>query len=105
MDIFNASFIFGHGREDEFLRWFEQIRRRFEADLPERCAVSALRDANGEAHTEHDAHTIAVQWEFDNIKEARNWRDNKFINVSEDFMRAFGPEAIVFTSIFEKLRT
>lgn len=104
MVTFNASFIFGHGREEEFLHWFDEMHQSLGVDDPSRCMVMALRDAHGEAHTQGDAHTVAVQWEFERLGDARDWRDLRFGAVSSDFMKNFGPEAIVFTSIFEQLK-
>lgn len=105
MFILNASFIFERGLEPQFLSWFEEIRCRLDASAPNECTVSSLRDTNGESYDQADAHTIAAQWQFDSFAEAWKWREMNFATIADSFADTFGSHTIVFTSIFEKLKT
>ena len=124
----NASFIIERAREDEFLDWFEEKedkarkerkeRRALKAseegrdsepvkegddwadDFARKCEVLALRDANGEDYIDSESHTLAAQWKFFTLEDAREWRQRVLMPVMEEFMERFQPGCLYFTSIF-----
>ena len=116
MVTLNASFIIERVREDEFLDWFEEKEEKareerkslkdgnegdeWADDFSRKCVVSALRDANGEDYIRSESHTLAAQWKFFTLDDARKWRAEVLAPVLEEFMQRFQPGGMVFTSIF-----
>ena len=97
-------------REAEFVAW---LRPRVEeltgvaadcvAGAPMRPRVSAMREAGGVDYRQAEAQSVAFQVEFDDIETARRWSREQFATVAADFEEKFGPQAMVFVSIFEEL--
>lgn len=101
MFVFNASFMMEHETEPQFLKWLKKIKSVVPADVPSR--VSVMREAGGISHSEADAQTVSVQWEFGSMSEARDWSGKEFNEIMRECERDFGDKVMVFTSIFETL--
>lgn len=99
MVTFNCSFLIDRAREDEFLSW---IRTQIKACGLGGGVLSAMREAGGVDYREAEAQTIAYQREFTTIGAARLWGRERFAALASAFAEKFGPEAMVFTSIFER---
>ena len=103
MVIHNASFMMEREREGEFVEW---IRERLGAQVLGaglRPALSAMREAGGIDYRDAEAQTVAFQMEFDDIESARRWGRECFADLAAAFEKDFGPNAMVFTSLFERL--
>ena len=83
------------GREREFLAWLGPELRRLGADDAATAGMSwrvtTMREAGGVVYRQAEASTEA----------ARAWGADVFASVAARFEEKFGPEAMVFTSIFE----
>ncbi len=101
MVIFNSSFMIEREREGEFLNWLrgEIAGRKGVAAM----RVSAMREAGGVDYREAEGQTVAFQVEFERIEEARKWGREVFATLASRFEERFGPQALVFTSIFEEV--
>ena len=101
MVIFNASFMMERELEPGFLSWFRSRCAEFEqVGLNRR--ISSLREAGGVDYKDSEAQTVAIQWEFDNLEEAREWGASQFSHMALKCEEHFESERImVFTSIFE----
>lgn len=102
MVIHNASFMMERDREREFVDWIKG--ELFDMGLD--CGttlLSAMREAGGVDYRDAEAQTVALQVEFDTVPEALEWRETGFMRLAEGFAAKFGPEAMVFTSVFEKM--
>lgn len=93
------------GREREFLAWLGPELRRLGADDAATAGMSwrvtTMREAGGVDYRQAEAQTVAWQCEFPSIEAARAWGVDVFASVAARFEERFGPEAMVFTSIFE----
>lgn len=63
--------------------------------------VSAMREAGGVSHEHADAASVAFQVEFPSVNSAKIWGDRIFQKLAGAFDAKFGPEGMVFTSLFE----
>ncbi len=100
--ICNATFMIECRLEDKFLEW---LRNRKPALLTGNnpARLSAMRMAGGIDYRHAEAQSVAFQQEFPSIEGAQAWIDGPLAQVAADFERDFGPQAMVFTSIFESL--
>lgn len=107
MVIFNATFMIEESREQEFLDW---LGMELPAKMPMGFGrngwdyapqVSAMREAGGVDYRQAEAQSIALQMRFEDIAAARLWGRGKFATLGARFEEKFGPQAMVFTSIFE----
>ncbi|MDE6391725.1 MAG: DUF4286 family protein [Muribaculaceae bacterium] len=107
MVIHNATFMMEREREGEFIDWLrglvageglfaESLRGR-------RVRLSAMREAGGVDYRQAEAQSVAFQVEFDSIEEARKWSREALPTVAARFEEHFGPQAMVFTSVFEEI--
>lgn len=105
--IHNATFMMEREREGEFIDWLrgcvaeegsfaESLRGR-------RVRLSAMREAGGVDYRQAEAQSVAFQVEFDSIEEARKWSREALPSVAARFEERFGPQAMVFTSVFEEI--
>lgn len=62
-----------------------------------------MREAGGVDYREAEGQTVAFQVEFERIEEARKWGREVFATLASRFEERFGPQALVFTSIFEEV--
>lgn len=93
-------------REAEFLKWLRGRLSGVAEGLSEGTTgmrVSAMREAGGVDYREAEAQTVAFQVEFHTIEEARLWNARKFSTLAAEFEEAFGPDAMVFVSMFEEM--
>lgn len=88
-------------REAEFIHWLRSEMSGLGPLLNPR--LSAMREAGGIDYTLAETQSVALQSEFDNVTEATLWRDTCFADLAVAFTEKFGPEAMVFTSIFEAI--
>ena len=101
MIIHNATFMIPLDREAELVDW---LRLRLSVvDSLQNPRVSAMREAAGVDYRQAEAQSVAFQTEFPTIEEARAWNKSVFVEIAEDFQKAFAPHAMVFHSIFEQL--
>lgn len=101
MIIHNATFMIVKERESEFVDWFrENVGMLGELRDPR---LSAMREAGGVDYRQAEAQSVAFQCEFASIGEARLWSAGRFAELAALFEERFGPEAMVFTSLFEIL--
>lgn len=105
MVIHNASFMMKREREGEFVVWInsklaQMDFRDWKASGP---ALSAMREAGGVDYCKAEAQTVAFQVEFPDVESARRWSRERFADLAAAFDEAFGPDAMVFTSLFERL--
>jgi len=105
MLIANTTFMMLHEREPEFLDWFRMqlpiiTDARWGGVNPR---LSAMRQAGGIDHTQAEAQSVAFQMEFGRREDLDRWNKAPLANVAADFEEKFGPEAMVFSSIFEIL--
>lgn len=103
MYVHNTSFFILRSREEEFLKWFGGVRPELEADNGYNDRLSVLRETGGANDVEAEAQTLAFQLEFADIDMLHDWVTKKMEPVIADFEKSFGPEAAVFTSVFEIL--
>lgn len=106
--ICNVTFILPPGQEDKFVEWIASQKGVLtsaapDGALPSDQRLSAMRMAGGVDYRESDAHSVALQQEFNSAKEARLWSDTILPKVTTELEKDFGPEAMAFTSIFEIL--
>lgn len=102
MYIHNATFMILHQRETEFLSWLRQRIPEISGKIRymESPRLSSLVEAGGVSRDMSDALSIAFQVGFESEEEARSYGDNILAELIVNFERIFGPEAVVFTSIF-----
>lgn len=115
MVIHNASFMMEREKEKEFVSW---LRRELESagiigttdeygresgGFSLRPRVSAMREAGGVDYREAEAQSVAFQVEFSTVGEAKEWNRDVFSTIAARFEEKFGPQAMVFTSIFEEI--
>lgn len=101
MVIFNSSFMIEREREKELLGWLRCELAGLGLAGVSGARVTAMREANGVDYREAEGQTVAFQLEFSSIEEARKWGSEVFAPLAARFERGFGPQAFVFTSIFE----
>lgn len=70
---------------------------------PANPRLTSMREAGGVDYLEAEAQSVAFQVEFDHIHEARKWNRETFADLAAKFEEKFGPQAMVFTSIFEHI--
>lgn len=88
-------------REAEFVAWFrEKVEMLGDMRNPR---LSAMREAGGVDYRQAEAQSVAFQCEFDSLGKARLWSAGRFAELAALFEEKFGPEAMVFTSLFEIL--
>lgn len=93
-------------REEEFLGWFGRAVSALgvlEGLSGSSACLTAMREAGGVDYRQAEAQTVAFQVEFESAEAARTWSRERFASLAAAFEEAFGPQAMVFTSIFEKL--
>ncbi len=96
-------------REEEFLGWFGRavsalgVLEGLSASSVSSACLTAMREAGGVDYRQAEAQTVAFQVEFESADAARAWSRERFASLAAAFEEAFGPQAMVFTSIFEKL--
>lgn len=97
-------------REEEFVGWLRGKLGGLQASEAEAAAgaevlpglrITAMREAGGVDYREAEAQTVAMQLEFGSADEARRWSAANFGAIAAAFEEQFGPQALVFTSIFE----
>ena len=106
MVIHNASFIIEREREEAFVEWLRQIvaeRVSYAESGPCRPVLTAMREAGGVDYRQAEAQTVAWQVQFDCIESARAWSASTLAGIGAAFEEKFGPNAMLFTSIFEIL--
>lgn len=107
MIIHNASFIMERDAEADFLAWLrsccEKINWEHEPGAPTALRVSAMREAGGVDYRQAEAQTVAFQLEFHTIEDAKKWSAQRFSSIAAEFEEKFGPQAMVFVSLFESL--
>lgn len=103
MLISNVTFMMLHEREQEFISWFAAHMPGLTASPLAGTAprLSAMRSAGGIDHTQSEAQSIAFQMEFENAGQLQRWSDGPMAEVISAFDKAFGPEAMTFSSVFE----
>ncbi len=101
MIIFNSTFMVRKELEAEVILWLKGEIAKLE--LGEGCnpRVSAMREAGGVSHEHADAASIAFQVEFPSAEAAKSWSRASFEPLASAFDSVFGPEGMVFTSLFE----
>lgn len=106
MVIHNATFMVRKELENDLILWLKGEIARMEggkAGMGEGCnpRVSAMREAGGVSHLHADAASIAFQVEFPSEASAKIWAERAFNPLVVAFDDKFGPEGMVFTSLFE----
>lgn len=99
MIIHNATFMMPLEREADFLPW---LRSRI-AGMAPLCnpRVSAMREAGGIDYRHAEAQSVAFQTEFESMDAARAWSASAFADLAVAFDEEYGPQAMVFVSMFE----
>lgn len=87
--------------EEKFIAWVRRELAETEIHAGRQARITAMREAGGVDYRQAEAQSVAYQVEFDSIDEARRWSSEKFSTLAARFEEAFGPQAMVFTSIFE----
>lgn len=87
--------------EEKFIGWLRSELAASEMHAGREARITAMREAGGVDYRQAEAQSIAYQVEFDSIEEARRWSSERFATLAARFEEAFGPQAMVFTSIFE----
>lgn len=104
MLIHNTTFMMLREREEEFLRWFRaELPALTGTDAGAAPRLSAMRTAGGVSHSEAEAQSVAFQMEFADRNRLDKWARNSLADVAARFEERFGPDAVVFTSVFETL--
>ena len=107
MVIHNATFMMEREREGEFIDWLRGLvagEESFAESLRgRRVRLSAMREAGGVDYRQAEAQSVAFQVEFDSIEETREWSREALPSVAARFEERFGPQAMVFTSVFEEI--
>ena len=106
MIIHNATFMVRKDLENDLILWLKEKIGRLEsgnAGMGEGCnpRVSAMREAGGVSHIHADAASVAFQVEFPSETTAKIWAERAFNPLAAEFDEKFGPEGMVFTSLFE----
>lgn len=96
--IHNASFMMERERETAFLEWLSGELSTLDV---RGSRLTSMREAGGVDSRHAEAQTVAWQCEFDTIEKAREWSAEVFSTLATRFEEKFGPETMVFTSIFE----
>lgn len=93
--------------EGEFVAWLrEELKGLAGADGRSGLRsprISAMREAGGVDYRQAEAQSVAFQTEFHTVEDARRWSREVFSALAARFEEKFGPQAMVFTSIFEEL--
>lgn len=87
--------------EREFTEWFRKVCVGLEPMRAPR--LTAMREAGGIDYTQADAQSMAFQCEFESREDARRWAAEKLAPVAAAFEEMFGPQAMVFASMFETI--
>lgn len=85
-------------REHELLDWLKPQAMQIAGSR-----ISSMRMAGGVDYRQAEAQTVAWQTEFPTLDAAREWSAGHFATIAAEFELHFGPEAMVFTSIFKQL--
>ncbi|MDE6027302.1 MAG: DUF4286 family protein [Muribaculaceae bacterium] len=107
MIIHNATFMVRKEMEAEVILWLKGKIARMENDAVagmgegKNPRVSAMREAGGVSHEHADAASLSFQVEFPSAASAKIWGERSFQKLAADFDSKFGPEGMVFTSLFE----
>lgn len=89
------------GRECAVISWLrERINGMGTLQSPR---LSAMREAGGVDCVNAEAQSLAFQCDFDSVDSALRWREEELNAVIDSFMAEFGPNAMVFCSVFEQL--
>lgn len=90
-------------KEQEFVSWLrKEIELHGLGDMPG-LRVSAMREAGGVDYHQAEAQSVAFQLEFATVEHARRWGQDVFPMIASRYESQFGPQALVFTSVFEVL--
>lgn len=65
--------------------------------------LSKLVEVPGDADFAEQASSIALQIEFDTLKDEHDWAANSLPAVLADYTRVFGPQAVAFRTVLERL--
>ncbi len=107
MIIHNATFMVRREMEAEVILWLKGEIAKLEAGDKAGMGegtnprVSAMREAGGVSHEHADAASVAFQVEFPSVAAAKLWGERSFERLASAFDSKFGPEGMVFTSLFE----
>ena len=90
-------------KEEEVVTWLHgEIGKMEEGNGALRgVRLTAMREAGGVDYRQAEAQTVAFQSEFDSVADARSWASHVFVSTAAAFEEKFGPQAMVFTSLFE----
>lgn len=106
MIIYNTSFIIDTARYETLLSWLRTIAIPT-VTAPDTKAIEAtlttLVEVPGDDDFTEQARNIMLQVTFDNLKDAREWSYRKLNGLLMEYNRCFGPEAIAFRTISERL--
>ena len=103
MYIHNVTFMILPGREKELLGWLSGRLDSIVVPPAVNPRVSTMREAGGVSCRDAEAQSVAFQLEFPTFDEARRWGAEVLPEVSGEFVRCFGPDAMTFASIFEEM--
>ena len=101
MYIFNASFMISRDKENAFLEWLRRRCVEYGDRMPSGMRISAMRESGGVDFRRSEVQTLACQWEFQRFVDDRRWSKTGFAEIASGFESEFGPDAMVYTSIFE----
>ena len=107
MIIHNATFMVRKELESDLILWLKaeiaKLANSTHAGMGEGTnpRVSAMREAGGVSHEHADAASVAFQVEFPTEASAKIWSERSFNPLAAAFDSKFGPEGMVFTSLFE----
>lgn len=96
-------------REQEFLDWLRgeiknsDVLGAVGGENPVNPRVSAMREAGGVDYRHAEAQSVAFQVEFPTLADARKWSAERFSTLAARFEEKFGPQAMVFVSLFEEV--
>lgn len=99
MVIHNATFMAEHKDECSLIAWLRGRIKAMEGLRSPR--LSAMREAGGVDSSQAECVSISFQCEFTSEADALKWREERLAPTADDFMAEFGPNAMIFTSIFE----
>lgn len=94
-----------HDREVEFISWITKriptlVKGLDYADAPR---LSTLFETGGEPFSDSEAQSVAFQIGFDTIEAVHEYADEVLAETIVAFEKEFGPEAVVFTSVFRSV--
>ncbi|MBD5311304.1 MAG: DUF4286 family protein [Muribaculaceae bacterium] len=106
MIIYNTSFIIDTPRYGMLLTWLRETAVPA-VTAPGTKALDAtlmtLVEVPGDDDFTQQARNIMLQVTFDNLQDAHLWSRNSLNSLLLDYSRRFGPEAVAFRTISERL--